>query len=49
MTDKIFQKAAAAADFSAINQQCAPFSVRPQSPDDNNWVENLHSRAFGPG
>ncbi len=49
MTDKIFKKAAVAAGFSAINQQYAPFSVRLQSHDDNDWVENLHSRAFGPG
>ncbi|MCF6327520.1 MAG: N-acetyltransferase [Devosiaceae bacterium] len=49
MTDKIFQEAASVADFSAINQQYAPFSVRPQSPDDDEWAENLHSRVFGPG
>jgi len=49
MTDKNFQEAAAAAGFSAINQQYAPFSIRMHHPNDNEWVENLHSRAFGPG
>jgi len=49
MTDKNFSQVAATADFLAINQQYAPFSIRLHCPDDNEWVENLHSRAFGPG
>lgn len=49
MIDKIFQKAASAADFSTLNKQYFPFSMRLHCPADDEWAENLHSRAFGPG
>ncbi len=36
-------------DFSMLNQQCAPLSLRLQTEQDFDWVEQLHNKSFGPG
>lgn len=55
MTDIILPTAVTAADFSdspdfsVLNQQYFPFSIRLHKKSDDDWVDNLHQRAFGPG
>ncbi len=41
--------ASPAADFSQINKQCAPLSLRLQTDADKEWVAALHEKCFGPG
>jgi len=49
MVDIVSPNGAMAPKFFALTEQNASFCIRPQTRSDDEWVENLHARVFGPG